>query len=242
MLVMELIVKPVTSKEIVRDYVLNYCERQGWAPGKMDDVLYWVAGPEKGAGLYVGELHGQPITGVAMVQHNEVYAYVSMFFCEEEHRGKGYALKTWKTTREALNPQTNLCLDAVLSATAFYERDGFKRSFATIYDYFSVSSILRAYETLSMPDGVTIAAATEVNFAKLKFYVEDVMGFTFAQNDLLEKWITLPTHKALVAVQNGDIAGFCTLKECINLEGDGYQLAPLLADSGDIARLLLFKL
>ncbi len=69
-----------------------------------------------------------------------------------------------------------------------------------------------------------------------------MIGLKFARSDLLQNWISLPTHKALVAVQNGDIVGFGTIRESINLEVDGYRLAPLLADSGDVARLLLFKL
>ncbi len=61
---------------------------------------------------------------------------------------------------------------------------------------------------------------------------------------ILEKWITLPTHtSALVAVnENGDIVGFAAIRESLTLDKTGYRLAPLLADSGDIARNLLLDL
>ena len=36
----------------------------------MDDELYWIAGPE-GKGMCVGELNGQVVIGVAMIQHND---------------------------------------------------------------------------------------------------------------------------------------------------------------------------
>ncbi len=42
--------------------------------------------------------------------------------------------------------------------------------------------------------------------------------------------------------ENGDIIGFAAFKESLALDKTGYRLAPLLADSGDIARNLLLKL
>lgn len=77
----------------------------------------------------------------------------------------------------------------------------------------------------------------------MKLYVEDVIGVTFAHCSLLEKWISLPTHKALVAVkENGDVVGFAATRESVTLDKTGYRLAPLLTDCGDIARLLVLKL
>lgn len=79
----------------------------------MDDVLFWEAGPE-GAGVYVGELDGQPITAVGVIQHNDTYAWVGFYFCEEEYRGKGYAFNTWTVARAAVNPTVNLGIDACM--------------------------------------------------------------------------------------------------------------------------------
>ena len=96
--------------------------------------------------------------------------------------------------------------------------------------------ILEVYDNMTTPDGIIIKSATEVDFAKLKLYTEDVIGVKFDRPGLLEKWITLPTHTALVAVNdNGDVVGFANIRETINLKEDGYRLGPLLADNGDIA-------
>ena len=238
----ELKVSQVTSKQVMHDYVLDYCQRSKRIPGKMDDELDWIAGPE-GKGVYVGELNGQKVTGVAMIQHNDSYGWVGMYFCEEEHRGKGLAFKTWKTVRAAIDPKLNLGLDGIVSKAHLYEREGFKRAWNISVDYLFVSSILEVYDNMTTPDGVIIKTATEVDFAKLKLYTEDVIGVKFDRPGLLEKWITLPTHTALVAVNdNGDVVGFATIRETINLNKDGYRLGPLLADNGDIARYLLLKL
>ena len=236
---MELVVSRIPSKKVMHDFVVDYCERLGRVPGKMDDVLNWVAGPE-GAGVYIGHLNGKPITGVAMIQHNDTYAWVGLYFCEEQYHGKGYAFKTWKVARAAVNPQANIGLDAVLSASSLYEREGFKKAWSISYCNFIASAILEVYRNLVVPDCITFKSATKVDFLKLRLYVEDVMGLTFAQSGLLEKFISLPTHKALVAVrENGDIVGFSAIRESINLDETGYRLAPVMADSGDIARLLL---
>ncbi len=106
-----------------------------------------------------------------------------------------------------------------------------------------MSSILEAYKNLAMPDEVTITPATNIDFQKLKLYVEDVIGITFARNGLLERWITLPMDTALVAVkENGDVVGFAAVRKSLTLDKTGYRLAPLLADSGDIVRNLLLDL
>ena len=238
----ELKVSQVTSKKVMRDFVLDYCLRSRRIPGKMDDELDWIAGPE-GKGVYVGELNGQKVTGVGMIQHNDSYGWVGMYFCEEEHRGKGLAFKTWKTARAAIDPKLNLGLDGIVSKAHLYEREGFKRAWNISVDYLFVSSILEVYDNMTAPDGIIIKSATEVDFAKLKLYTEDVIGVKFDRPGLLEKWITLPTHTALAAVNdNGDVVGFGTIRETINFQEDGYRLGPLLADNGDIARFLLLKL
>ena len=240
----ELKVSQVTSKQVMRDFVLDYCQRLGWIPGKMDDKLYWIAGPE-GKGVYVGELNGQKVTGVAMIQHNDSYGWVGMYFCEEEHRGKGFAFKMWKTARTAIDPKVNLGLDSVVSKVHLYEREGFKSAWKLSLYNFYVPSIFEAYDSITVHNNacVAIKLATEVDFVKLKLYTEDVIGFKFDRPGLLEKWITLPTHTALAAVNdNGDVVGFGTIRETINLKEDGYLLAPLQADNIDIARFLLLKL
>ncbi len=172
---------------------IGFCfQKKGIVAGKMDDVLIWEAGPE-GAGVYVGKLNGRPITGVAMIQHNQSYAWVSLYIISVKKSivaRASYSFKTWKVARASLNPGTNLGLDTVVSAASLYEREGFKRAWITTFCYFSVSSILEAYKNLAMPDGVTIKPATNVDFQKLKWYVEDIIGITFARNGFLEKWIT----------------------------------------------------
>ena len=203
----------------------------------MDDELFWAGGKS----FYVGELKGEKITGICMIQHSDSYCYGGAFYCEEEHRGKWYSYKTLKTALAAIDPSVNITCDAIPSAARMYERVGFKRFWMTSYEYLMVSSILDAYSNMAVPSGVSVKPAAEVDFSKFKLYVEDVIGITFAHPGVLEKWITLPTHTAMVAVDDntGDIVGFVTFRETINLSQDGYILAPLLADNSAIAHFLL---
>ena len=237
--VKEFEVSLVTSKQLMHDFVLDYCQRQNWSPGKMEDLFYWVAGP----GVYVGKLNGQPITGVGMFQHNKMYAYVSMYFCEQEHRGKGYGLKTWMTAKASLNPRMNIGLDAEESVVHLYEREGFKRAWNICCYLLNVPDILNAYtDTLVTPAGLVIKPAEEVNFQKLKLYIEGVIGIRFDRPCLLENWIAIPSHTALAAENsNGDIVGFATLRDSLLSEKD-YMVIPLLAETSDVARILLLEI
>ncbi len=242
---MELEVAQVVSKAVMHDFVLDYSDRMEWIPGKMDDTLYWAVG--QGAGVYVGTLNEQPITGVAMFQHNESYAFIGLYFCEEQYRGKSYGLKTWRVARASLNPDVNLALDAVPSAVSLYEREGFKRSWISSFYALSTTTIVQEYSNhpaiLLHKREVWTVPANTADFQKLKLYVENGIGVSFARPDFLDKWITLPSHTALVALnENQDIVGFGVIRETIAVDKNGYRLAPLLADSGDIARILLYTL
>jgi GNAT superfamily N-acetyltransferase len=224
------------SKDVIKDYVVPYTETMVGSIGKMDEELYWAAGP----GIYVGELEGELISGVAMIQHSEAYGFASLYYCEDDHRGKGFGFKTWQTSRAAIDQKVNIGLDAVLSAVHIYERSGFKRAWDVGFYYLHVSSIIEAYRNLSVAN-ISTKPATAVDFAELRLYTEDVIGINFAQAGLLEKYVTLPTHVAVVAVsESGKIVGFAVIRECRN-NGE-HRLAPLLADMGDIARLLLLQL
>ena len=240
----ELEVCQVTSKELVHDFILDYSQSLKWTHGVMDDELYWVSDSKPGAGMYVGRLNGQPITAVGMFQHNDSYAFIGFYFCKEEHRGKGYGFKTWKVAKASLSSKLNLGLDAEKPAVHLYEREGFKTAWDIILYTHSVSSVLEVYgKSLAIPEGVRIKPCADVDFQKLKLYTEDVIGFTFDRSTVLEKWISLPTHTALAAVtESGDIVGFAAIRESILLDEVIYRLAPLLADSGHIARVLLLEL
>ena len=133
-------VSKVSSKDELYDYVLDCIQRLGWLPGKMDHEVYWAAGPE-GAGMYIGKLGGKRISAVGMLQPSNTYASVPFYFCDEEHRGKGFGFKTWKTARSALNSGVNISLDAAAAAVSLYEREGFKRAWESLFVYFLVSSI-----------------------------------------------------------------------------------------------------
>jgi GNAT superfamily N-acetyltransferase len=226
----------LASKDVIKDYVLPYSEKMIGSIGKMDEELFWAAGP----GIYVGELEGELITGISMIQHSEAYGYASLYYCEDDHRGKGFGLKTWQTSRAAIDQKVNLGLDAVPSVVHIYERSGFKRAWNMGFSNFRVSSVIEAYRNLSVAN-ISTKPATAVNFAELRLYTEDVIGINFTQAGLLEKYVTLPTHVAVVAVsESGKIVGFAVMRECRN-NGE-HRLAPLLADTGDIARLLLLQL
>jgi hypothetical protein len=129
-----------------------------------------------------------------------------------------------------------------MSAACLFEKSGFKRAYNVTFYGFRVSSIIEVYHNISVAN-ISTKPATEVDFTKLRLYIEDVIGIKFTQAGLLEKYVTLPTHIAVVAVsESGTIMGFAVIRECRNSEEQGYHLAPVLADTGNIARLLLLQL
>ena len=239
----ELKVNKVASKEVICSFVLGYAQKLDWACGKMDHELNWISSTESGTGVYVGELNGTKVTGISLAVHGTAFGLIGNYYCQEEHRGKGYGLKTWKTALAAVGRGISLCLDADRLMAPMYEQEGFKVVWHACVFKISSSCIFEAYSNIPIPNGVSVMSATEVNFAKLKQYIEEVIGFTFFCPDLLEKWITLPTHSALAAVDdNGNIVGFASFRERLNTKKDTHRISPLFADNGVLARVLLLKL
>ena len=239
----ELKVNKVTSKEVIHSFVLGYAQKLSWVCGKMDHELNWISGTDSGTGVYVGDLNGTKVTGISLAVHGTAFAFIDNYYCREDHRGKGYGLKTWKTALAAVGPGISLCLDATHTIAPMYKQEGFKVVWHSSVYKIAPSCILEAYSNIPTPNSVSVMSATEVNFAKLKQYIEEVIGFTFFCPDLLEKWITLPTHTALAAVDDSrDIVGFAGFREPFDTKKDTHRISPLFADNGVLARVLLLKL
>ena len=85
--------------------------------------------------------------------HGTAFAFIDNYYCREEHRGKGYGLKTWKTALAAVGPRISLCLDATRTITPMYKQEGFK----VVWHSHSVckiapSCILEAYSNIPTPN------------------------------------------------------------------------------------------
>ena len=83
------------------------------------------------------------------------------------------------------------------------------------------------------PAGVSLLDARSVPFDKLAAY--DRRFFPEARDSFLASWITLPERAAMVALRDGELAGFAVMRACQAAS----RVGPLFADSPEIAASLV---
>ena len=89
---------------------------------------------------------------------------------------------------------------------------------------------------LQRPSGVSLLDARSVAFDKLAAY--DRRFFPEARDSFLASWITLPERAAMVAVRDGELAGFAVMRACQAAS----RVGPLFAASPEIAASLVSSL
>ena len=88
----------------------------------------------------------------------------------------------------------------------------------------------------SVPEGVRLVDARSLPFDKLAAY--DRRFFPEPRDSFLAPWITMPERASLVALKDGEIAGFGVIRAAVT----GARIGPLYAASPEIAAVLIGKL
>ena len=204
-------------------------------PGALDHESFFAADE---TGFYVGELDGQAISSVSVVKYSDDYAFVGQYLVNEEYRGRGYGLKTWKTAMASLHDGYNIGLETYAEKEYFYERTGFKHGW---FDQRFEIAASQAADYLSgecgqSSSGVHIHPASEIEFNDIFEY--DTSVYVFPRKSFLAKWISASNSRAFVATDNrGKVVGYIVARMTLK-QADGWKIGPLFADNSQIARSL----
>ncbi|MCA0302239.1 MAG: GNAT family N-acetyltransferase [Proteobacteria bacterium] len=203
----------------------RWANDEGWNPGNTDWPAFFAADP--GAFL-VGRLDGEPQTCISVVKYGAGQAFLGFYIARPAVRGKGFGLQTWNAGMARLAGR-NVGLDGVVAQQANYRKSGFRNAWNNIrYE--------GAAPDAPAPAGVTLADAQGVPFDRLAAY--DRRFFPEARDSFLAAWITLPERASLVAIRDGQLAGFAVMRACASTS----RVGPLFADSPAIAAALVSAL
>jgi hypothetical protein len=108
--------------------VMDWAAAEGWNPGVEDAAAFHAADPE---GFFVKIVDGQPVAAISVVNHDADFAFLGLYLCLPEHRGRGFGLDVW---RAGMAHAGGRCvgLDGVPDQQANYERSGFVRAGRTV--------------------------------------------------------------------------------------------------------------
>lgn len=210
-------IRNMTPAEL--ETVLDWAADEGWNPGQDDVAAFHAADPH---GFFVAVEGGAPVAAISVVNHTDELAFLGLYICRPEWRGRGVGLRLWQ---HALAHAEERCvgLDGVPAQQANYARSGFATHGET-----------RRYEGVvpgrADPD-VRDAAPDDVP-ALVRM---DTLATGYGKPGFMTRWLAASdTRRTLVLERGGTTEGFATLRRCRT----GSKIGPLVARDMEAAERL----
>lgn len=207
----------------------SWANDEGWNPGRTDAHAFFATDP---AAFLIGRLDGEPQACISVVKYGAGFGFLGFYIARPPVRGKGYGIKVWNAGMARLAGR-NVGLDGVVAQQGNYKKSGFRLAWNNIRHE-------GAPPAGKPPAGVTFADARSIGFDRLAAY--DRRFFPEARDSFLAAWISLPERASLVALRDGEIAGFAVMRACAAASRVGplYGATPEIASSlvGALAKTL----
>ena len=191
--------------------VLDWAADEGWNPGLADAPAFHSADP---GGFFVARIDGAPVAAISVVNHDAGNAFLGLYLCRPQWRGKGIGFTLWShalTHAEA----RSVGLDGVPDQEANYRKSGFAKT----------GSSLRYVGNLPARESLRVRPAAESDMAAL--LALDARSNGFARPRFLTAWLgdASPLRASRVLTEEGEIEGFATWRLC----REGIKIGPVVA-------------
>lgn len=202
--------------------VLDWAAAEGWNPGLGDAWAFHAADPQ---GFLVGFVSEEPVAAISLVRYGESFAFLGLYICRPEFRGRGYGRSMWLAAMTMAGTRT-VGLDGVVVQQANYARSGFVYAHRNVRYAGEVNAQPRA-DTELVPIGHDLM---------LEIDDFDRAHFGFKRTRFLREWFA-PGYwrSSLAAVDDGRVAGYGVIRDC----REGAKIGPLFAETLPVARKLL---
>jgi hypothetical protein len=191
--------------------VLSWASIEGWNPGTFDAEAFHRADPH---GHFVTIVDGQAVAAVSVVKHDPDNAFLGLYICRPEWRGKGLGLATWQfgISRAA---SRSIGLDGVPEQESNY----------------SISNFVKTGSTLRH-EGRTEAKKSRhvrpVRWDDVEHLINmDGCANGFSRPRFMKSWLNpeVTERGTQVMQREGEICGFATWRSCEN----GTKIGPIIA-------------
>lgn len=211
-------IAPMTLAELAM--VLDWAAAEGWNPGLDDAAAFHAADP---GGFLLGRVEGAPVAAVSVARHDPDLAFLGLYLCRPEWRGRGHGWALWQAGL-ALAGGRVVGLDGVAAQRANYRRAGFA----------DAGRVLRFRGALAGEEAPCLAACGGGPDAEILRLDRATTGH--GRPAFLAAWLAdTPTRRSLRLVAEGRLLGFGTIRRC----REGLKVGPLAAASPEAALVLL---
>jgi GNAT superfamily N-acetyltransferase len=205
--------RPATLSDL--EQILDWAAEEGWNPGLQDAPAFFAADPD---GFFLAEKDGRAIAAISVVNHSDRYAFLGLYLCRPEHRGKGIGFALWQHALTHAGDRT-VGLDGVPAQEANYAKSGFVL----------VDRTRRLTGTLPVTPAAGILAGPGDVDAILRLDAE-ANGYPRAR--YIGAWVTGTTDRKTVVLRDGAaLTGFATARRC----REGVKIGPVIAPDAGVA-------
>jgi GNAT superfamily N-acetyltransferase len=210
-------IRRLTAAEV--HLAIEWARDEGWNPGRFDAATFHAADPE---GFLVALHEDEPAAVITVVRYGASFAFLGLYICRPDLRGRGYGLRVWHAGIEHAGRRT-IGLDGVPAQVENYARSGFVHAWANT-----------RYEGVGGGKaGAGLVDLDTVPFGLIARY--DAHTFEADRRTFLRQWIAQPDAVRLGVMLDGELKGWGLLRPCAT----GFKIGPLFADDQGTGELLL---
>ncbi|MCC6983927.1 MAG: GNAT family N-acetyltransferase [Bauldia sp.] len=218
-----LTISPMTLNELA--VVLDWAAAEGWNPGIGDAAAFHAADAN---GFLLGRLGEEPVAAISVVRYGERFAFLGLYICRPEFRGRGYGMALWNAAMDLAGGRT-IGLDGVVEQQANYAKSGFAYAHRNV----RYGGVI----TGPLPEAHDVVPLGRVGRDEVAAF--DRRHFGFDRAGFLRAWLDRTGGRtALAHVRGGALDGYGVIRDC----REGAKIGPLFAGSPPAARALLLAL
>ncbi len=198
---------------------IDWAREEGWNPGLFDAACFHAADPD---GFFVALHDGEPAAVVSVVRYGSSYAFLGLYICRPDLRGRGYGIRVWNAGIAYAGGRT-IGLDGVPAQQHNYAKSGFTLAWNNV-----------RYQ--GQGGGQPVAGLVDLDsvpFEQIAAY--DGAVFEADRRRFLRTWVAQPDAVRLGVVRDGRLAGWGLMRRC----AEGHKIGPLFADDQATAERLL---
>ncbi len=200
---------------------LGWAAGEGWNPGRDDAVHFLAADPE--GFLVLDDPDGAPAASISLVRVGPAHAFLGLFICRADLRGRGYAGPLWRAAM-ARAGDAAVGLDGVAAERGRYAGRGFAATHRTLRFAGRVPAGRPAQSAVVAPTEMPALAALD----------REATGFDRAA--FLTRWMTPgPDRHVRVVREGGEPVAAGAMRAC----HEGWKIGPLLSRRAEAAEAVL---
>jgi GNAT superfamily N-acetyltransferase len=203
------------------DLAVDWAASEGWNPGLNDADCFFAADPK---GFFIAEMDGVPVGSISAVAYDETFGFMGFYIVRPDLRCQGIGMALWRAAMEYMGERV-IGGDGVVAMLDKYALSGFR-----------IAHRNARYEGIGRVSSSRLVDLADVPLPELVAY--DRRFFPATRTTFLKSWISQTGSSCQAVTAGSRLVGYGVIRPCRR----GFKVAPLFADTPDIAEELFTSL